>query len=85
METLEIGKYIQQKEGFKAFIPNPFPPKGGFNFDSNILKKAEQAHNVSLIVLLIWKSLFQKIKIRSMDNRMYIKNMSIFFMTINNL
>lgn len=43
MEILEIGKYIQQKEGFKAFIPNPFPPKDGFNFDLNIVKKNEQA------------------------------------------
>lgn len=43
MEIIEIGKNIQQKEGFKAFIPNPFPPKGGFDFDSKILKKNEQA------------------------------------------
>ncbi|MBL4694811.1 Fic family protein [Candidatus Gracilibacteria bacterium] len=25
---IEIGKNIQQKEGFSAFIPHPFPPKG---------------------------------------------------------
>jgi len=43
MKTIEIGKNIQQKEGFKAFVPNPFPPKGGFDFDSNILKKNDQA------------------------------------------
>jgi len=36
---IEIGKNIQQVKGFKAFIPNPFPPKGGFDFDVNILKK----------------------------------------------
>ena len=43
MEIREIGKYVQQKEGFKAFIPNPFPPKDGFNFNLNIVKKNEQA------------------------------------------
>ncbi len=43
MEIIEIGRNIQQKEGFKAFIPNPFPPKGGFNFNSKILKKNDQA------------------------------------------
>jgi len=43
METIEIGKNIQQTEGFKAFIPNPFPPKVGFNFNSVILKKNDQA------------------------------------------
>ncbi len=43
MEIIEIGKNIHQKEGFKAFIPNSFPPKGGFNFDSKILKKNDQA------------------------------------------
>lgn len=43
MEIVEIGKNIQQQEGFKAFVPNSFPPKGGFNFDSKILKKNDQA------------------------------------------
>ncbi len=43
MEIIEIGKNIQQTEGFKAFIPNPFPPKAGFNFNSVILKKNDQA------------------------------------------
>ncbi len=41
--NLEIGKIIKQKEGFKAFIPNPFPPAEGFNFDSKILKKNDHA------------------------------------------
>jgi len=40
---IEIGKNIQQVKGFKAFIPNPFPPKGGFDFDVNILKKNDGA------------------------------------------
>jgi len=43
MDIIEIGKNIQQIEGFKAFIPNPFPPKGGFDFNSVILKKNDQA------------------------------------------
>jgi Fic family protein len=43
MKNIEIGKNIQQKEGFKAFTPNAFPPKGGFNFDSDILKKNDEA------------------------------------------
>ena len=40
---MKIGKYIQQKGGFRAFVPNPFPPKGGFNFNPKILKKNDQA------------------------------------------
>jgi len=40
---MEIGKNIKQTEGFKAFIPNPFPPKGGFVFNSIILKKNDKA------------------------------------------
>lgn len=43
MKLIEIGKEVLQKEGFKAFIPNPFPPKSSFNFDSQILKKNDQA------------------------------------------
>lgn len=43
MTVIEIGKNIPQKEGFKAFIPAPFPPKGGFEFNANILKKNDQA------------------------------------------
>ncbi len=40
---MDIGKNIQQKEGFKAFIPHPFPPQGGFHMDPSILKKNDQA------------------------------------------
>lgn len=43
MEIIEIGKNIQQNGGFKAFIPNPFPPKGDFSFNTVILKKNDQA------------------------------------------
>jgi Fic family protein len=40
---MELGKNIKQKEGFTAFIPNPFPPSGGFEFDASLLKKNDQA------------------------------------------
>lgn len=43
MKQVVIGIYRQQKEGFKAFVPNPFPPKEGFVFDARILKKNDQA------------------------------------------
>lgn len=29
---ITIGTYIQQPEGFKAFIPAPFPPSEGIPF-----------------------------------------------------
>src|SRR3989339_1329187 len=38
-----IGTLIQQPTGFKAFVPNAFPPKGGFIFDGGIVKKASRA------------------------------------------
>jgi hypothetical protein len=34
MKTVKIGVNIQQVEGFKAFTPLPFPPKGGFDFNT---------------------------------------------------
>ena len=43
MNNVEIGKIIQQKEGFGAFIPHIFPPKKGFDFDPILLKKNDQA------------------------------------------
>jgi Fic family protein len=43
MKFIELGKNIQQLGGFKAFIPHPFPPEKGFDFDSSILKKNDQA------------------------------------------
>ncbi len=43
MKTVEIGENVQQKEEFKAFVPYPFPPKNGFDFDPTILKKNDQA------------------------------------------
>ena len=43
METVEIGKLITQPGGFHAFVPNPFPPKDGFEFSPVILRKDNQA------------------------------------------
>ncbi|OGF62624.1 hypothetical protein A2662_03750 [Candidatus Giovannonibacteria bacterium RIFCSPHIGHO2_01_FULL_45_33] len=43
MKPLQIGLNKEQKEGFKAFIPNHFPIKGGFEFDAKIIKKSNEA------------------------------------------
>ena len=43
MKLIEIGTIRNQPGGFKAFIPNPFPPKGGFEFDLRIFKKNNEA------------------------------------------
>jgi len=43
MKRTELGKNIDQKQGFKAFIPHQFPPKEGFNWDSHLIKKTDQA------------------------------------------
>lgn len=40
---IEIGKNIRQKEGYSAFAPAPFPPKGIFNLSQAILIKAAEA------------------------------------------
>jgi len=43
MKSIQIGTNKEQKEGFIAFIPNSFPPKEGFEFDSKIIKKSNEA------------------------------------------
>lgn len=43
LKFIEIGKFIKQPAGFKAFIPHPFPPLNGFDFDHTILKKDNEA------------------------------------------
>lgn len=40
---VEIGKNIKQTQGFSAFIPNPYPPKGLFDLPQDILIKAAEA------------------------------------------
>ncbi len=39
----KIGRYIQQKEGYKAFTPFVFPPKEGFVISPKLYKKHEEA------------------------------------------
>ncbi|KKT90526.1 MAG: Filamentation induced by cAMP protein Fic [Parcubacteria group bacterium GW2011_GWF2_45_11] len=43
MKNIEIGRYKEQKAGFNAFIPHPFPPQNGFDFDPKLLKKNIEA------------------------------------------
>ena len=43
MSTIAIGAMRPQPQGFKAFIPHPFPPQNGFEFSSPILKKNNEA------------------------------------------
>lgn len=43
MKHIEIGTFRPQTGGFTAFIPNHFPPKGGFDFDPFLLKKNNEA------------------------------------------
>ena len=43
MKLIEIGINRQQPQGFKAFIPHPFPPQDNMDFPSNILIKNEKA------------------------------------------
>lgn len=40
---VQIGKLVQQKEGFEAFIPSSFPPKGIFDLPHEIFMKAAEA------------------------------------------
>jgi Fic family protein len=40
---IEIGKNIKQKEGFSAFVPAAFPPKGILELSQPILIKAAEA------------------------------------------
>ncbi len=42
----EIGKNIKQKEGFTAFIPNPFPSNGLLDLPQDILLKAAEANRL---------------------------------------
>ena len=43
MKPIELGKNIDQRQGFMAFIPHPFPPKEGFDWNLRLVKKAEHA------------------------------------------
>lgn len=39
----QVGRYVQQKNGYKAFTPYPFPPKGGFPISARLHKKHDEA------------------------------------------
>ena len=43
MTTVAIGIMRSQPQGFKAFIPHPFPPQNGFELGLPILKKNNEA------------------------------------------
>ena len=43
---MKIGNYIKQQEGYTAFIPEPFPPKGLSDFTPELLLKAAQAERL---------------------------------------
>lgn len=40
---MKIGELIQQSQGYKAFIPDTFPPKNGWNLSSRVLQQATDA------------------------------------------
>ncbi len=40
---MEIGRYITQPQGYKAFVLNPFPPKEGFQLSPATIQKANLA------------------------------------------
>lgn len=43
VNKVQIGKYISQKEGYRAFTPAPFPPENGFAISLRLHKKHEEA------------------------------------------
>ncbi len=47
---MELGRYIQQKSPqwgvYKAYIPNPFPPKGGFDVPMSLIKQDARAQHL---------------------------------------
>ncbi|RMD84462.1 MAG: hypothetical protein D6808_06985 [Candidatus Dadabacteria bacterium] len=43
MPRVRIGKYRPQVGDFRAFVPDPFPPEGGFKFSKKIFYKNDMA------------------------------------------
>jgi Fic family protein len=43
MNDIAIGKYIQQPQGFKAFVPSDFPPVKNLNLPKSIMVKHTEA------------------------------------------
>lgn len=46
MNCFEIGKYIQQINGYKAFVPNPFPPAKEIKLTKQIISSHTKAVHV---------------------------------------
>lgn len=40
---MKVGYLIQQSGGYKAFVPERFPPVEGFHFSTKLIQKASQA------------------------------------------
>ncbi len=43
VNKIQVGRYVSQKEGYKAFTPYTFPPKEGFQISPKLHKKHEEA------------------------------------------
>jgi Fic family protein len=43
---MTIGEFKQQPDGYKAFIPNEFPPRAGFQFSQGLLLKHSEAERL---------------------------------------
>jgi Fic family protein len=43
---MKIGKFIKQKEGYTAFIPNKFPPAGGLDYPKKLVLKHSKAERL---------------------------------------
>lgn len=43
VNSIQIGRYVTQKEGYKTFTPFDFPPKDGFVISPKLYKKHEEA------------------------------------------
>jgi len=43
MNSFEIGKYVQQPNGYKAFVPNPFPPSTEMQLPHKLLSAHTEA------------------------------------------
>lgn len=42
-KSLVIGRYVKQREGFRAFVPSPFPPSAGIVIPQQTSKKHAEA------------------------------------------
>lgn len=40
---MKLGHFLKQPQGYKAFIPEPFPPQNGFDFSKKLIQKVSCA------------------------------------------